>query len=63
MDPESLRGVLCPKRPDRIGGHRRRRGHIRNGPPVRPAELERAVGQPLELVALLVHRVVMPATQ
>jgi hypothetical protein len=63
MKPEPLRGVLHPQRPDRIGRHRRWRRHLGQQPTVRASELERPVGHSLELIALLVHRPVMAATQ
>ena len=63
MEPEPLRGVLGPERPDRIGGHRRRRRHLGQQPTVWPPKLERAVGPGDNLVALLMHRPVMAATQ
>ena len=63
MQIESLRGVLCPERSRRIGGHGRRRRYIRQRPAVRPSELEGPGGATLDLVALLVHRPVMPAAE
>ena len=48
---------------DRIGGHRGRRRHVGQRPAVRSPELERAVGLSLDLIALLVHRAVVPATE
>jgi len=43
--------------------HPRRRGHLPQDPAVRAAELKVAVGLSLELVALLVDRAVVPATE
>jgi hypothetical protein len=55
--------VPRPQRPNRIGRDRRRRRHVRQQAAVRPPELERPVEQSLDLVALLVHRPMMAATQ
>ena len=63
MEAEPLRVVLRPEGPHRIGGHRGRRRHLGQGPAVRPPEPERAVGLPIDLVALLVNRAVVPATE
>jgi len=63
MQAESLRIVPCPERLDRIGGHRGRRRDLGQGPAVRPQEPERAVGLPIDLVALLVHGAMVPATE
>jgi hypothetical protein len=45
MEVEPLRGILCPERSDRIGGHHRRRRHLGQWPAIRPPELKRPVGQ------------------
>ena len=45
MQLEPLRGVLCPDRSRRIGGHRRRRWYLGQRPAIRPSELESAVGR------------------
>jgi hypothetical protein len=58
-----LRGVLRPQRSDCIGGHDSRQWHVRQCLAVRPSEVEDPVGPTLELVALLVHRAVMAATE
>ncbi len=63
MDVEASRDVLRPKDVRRIGGHRGRRRSRGEEPPVRPPELERAVGLSLHLVALLVDRAVVTATE
>ena len=59
----ALRVVTDPERLDRISGHRSGRRYVRKWAPVRPPELERPVGQARDLVALLVHRPMMPATE
>jgi hypothetical protein len=46
-----------------IGGHRVRRRHLGQRPTIGPSELERAVWVSIDLVALLVDRAVMPATE
>jgi hypothetical protein len=63
MKIEPLRGVLRPDRPGRISGHRRRRRYVGQRPAIRSPELERPVGPALDLVALFVHRAVMPAAE
>ena len=59
MEIEALRGVLGSNRSGWIGGHRRRRRHLRQWAAVRAPELEGPVSPALELIALLVHRAVM----
>ena len=63
MEAESLRVVLRPQGLDRIGGHRGRRRDLGQGPAVRPPEPKRAVGLSIDLIALLVDRAVVPATE
>ena len=63
VESESLRVVLLSEGLDRICMHRRGRRDIRQGPAVRPPELERAVGLSIHLVALLVYRAMVPATE
>ena len=63
MQPEPLRGILRSEGRYRIGRHRRRRLHVRYCAAVRASELESSVKRSLDLVALLVHRAVMPATE
>jgi hypothetical protein len=63
MEPDALRIMLHPQRSHRIGGHRRRRRHLGKRSAVRPPEAERAAGQSLELISLLVHRAMMAATE
>ena len=47
----------------RISGHRSGRRDIRQDPTVRLPEPERAAGLSIDLVALLVHRAVVPPTE
>ena len=63
MEPDPLRLVPRLERPHGIEGHRCRRWHVGQRPAIRSPELERAVGQSLNLVALLVHRAVMATTE
>ena len=63
MEAEPLRVVPLSEGLDRIGGHRGRRWDIRQRSAVRPPELERAVGLSIDLVALLVYRAMVPATE
>jgi len=63
MQVEPLCVVLRPERLDRIGGHRGRRRNVGDEQAIRAPELQRAVGLSLDLIALLVHRAVMPATE
>jgi len=51
------------QRLDRIILHFGRRRHLRQRAPVRPPELERPVGPARDLIALLMHGPVMPATE
>ena len=63
METESLLLVLGPKDVDRIGGHDHWRRDLGQELAVRPPEPERAVGLSIHLVALLVDRAVVPATE
>ena len=63
METEPLRVVLLSEGLDWIGGYCGRRRDIRKGPTVPPTEGERAVGLSIHLVALLVYRAVVPATE
>ena len=63
VQTEPLRVVLCAERLDRIGGHRGRGRDVGEQPAVRSPEPERAVGLSIDLIALLVHRAVVPATE
>jgi hypothetical protein len=58
-----LRVVLRPESIDGIRGHRSRRWYLGQEPAVRSLEPEGAVGPACDLVALLMHRTVVPATQ
>ena len=55
--------MLLTERLDRIGRHRGRLRHVGQGPAIRPAEPEIAIGVSIHLIALLVDRAMMPATQ
>jgi len=63
VELESLRGVPRPEGLDRIVRHCGRSRNLGQEPAVRPPEPERAVGLTVDLVALLVDRAVMPATE
>ncbi len=63
VEVERLRGVPRPEGLDRIRGHRDRRRDLGQGLAVRPPERERAVGLSIDLVAFLVDRAVVPATE
>ena len=63
VETQALRGVLLPERVHWISAHRDGRRHLGQGPAVRPSELERPVGRPRDLVALLVHRAVVPPAE
>ena len=62
VEAEPLRGMARPKELNRICGYHGRRWDVGQRSPVRPPEMKRAVGPARDLVALLVHRAVMPAT-
>jgi hypothetical protein len=63
VQAEPLRIVLRPVRLDRIGGHRGRRRDVGQQPAIWSPELKRTVGLSLDLIALLVHGAVVPATE
>jgi len=63
VEAEPLRVVPRPKGLDGIGGYRNGRRHLGQEPPVRTPEPELAVGLSIHLVALLVDRAVVPATE
>ena len=63
VEAEPLRIVPLSEGLDRISGYRGRRWDIGQGTAVRPPELERAVGLSIHLVALLVDRAMVPATE
>jgi len=58
---KALGGMTCPKHRDRISCRGRRPLHER--PAIRPLELESPIRPARDLVALLVHRAVMPAAE
>src|SRR2546428_712957 len=60
---EPLRVVPGPESLDGIGGYRSGRRHLWQEPPVRAAEPKLAIGLSIHLVALLVDRAVVPATE
>ena len=63
VQAEPLRVVLCSKGLDRIGRYSRRGRDLGKQPAVRSQEAERAVGLSIDLIAFLVHRAMVPATQ
>jgi hypothetical protein len=63
VQAEPLRVVLRPERLDRIGGHRGRGRDVWEQLAVRSPELKRAVGLSIDLIALLVHSAMVPATE
>ena len=63
VQSEPLRVVPLSEGLDRIRGHRRGRRDIRQRSAIRPPELERAVGLSIHLIALLVYRAMVPATE
>src|SRR5881296_978451 len=63
VDAEPLRLVPRPEGLDGIGGYRSGRRHLGQELPVRAPEVELAVGLSIHLVALLVDRAVVPATE
>jgi len=62
-EAKALRVVARPKRLDGILRYFGRRRHLRQRAAVRPPETERSVGRARDLVALLVHRPVVPAAE
>jgi hypothetical protein len=60
---QPLRVVPHPESLDRIDGHRGRRRDLGQEPAIRPPELEYAVGVAIDLIALLMDRAVVPATE
>jgi hypothetical protein len=62
-EAKALRRMTRPERRDGITGHRGRRRHLGQRAAVRPPEPEGAVALARNLVARLVHRPVMPATE
>jgi hypothetical protein len=63
VETEPLRIVPRPEGLNRIAGHHDWRRNLGQETAVRPPEPERAVGLPINLVALLVDRAVVPATE
>src|SRR6266545_2867006 len=63
VQSKSLCVVPRPEGLDRINGHRDRRRDVGQEAAVRPPEPERAVGLEVDLIALLVDRAVVPATE
>ena len=63
MDAEPLRLVPRLEGLDGIGGRPGGRRHLGQQPPVRTPEVQLAVGLSFHLVALLVNRAVVPATE
>src|SRR5207245_7888358 len=63
VESEALRLVPRPDGLDRIIGHRERRRDVGQEAAVRTPEAERAVGLEFDLIALLVDRAVVPATE
>jgi hypothetical protein len=63
VEAKPLRLVLSQENIDRIGGHGGWWGNFGQEPTVGPPELERPVGVPRDLVRLLVHCTMMPATE
>ena len=55
--------MVYPEHVDRIGRHGRRRRDFGQWPSVRSPEAELAVGLSIYLIALLVNRTVVPATE
>ncbi len=63
VDVKADRVVTSAESPEGIAGHCSRPRHLRQRAAVRPPEPERPVGPARDLVALLVHRPVMPAAE
>jgi hypothetical protein len=63
VEAEALSVVPCSECLNRIDWQRDRRRNLGQGPAVGPPEPERAVGLSIDLIALLVDRAVVPATQ
>jgi len=63
VQSKSLCVVPCPEGLNRINGHRDRRRDVGQEAAVRPPEPERAVGLEFDVIAPLVDRAVVPATQ
>jgi len=63
VDSQALRVVTRAEGRNGVLGDRCRRRYVGKRASVRPPELERPVGQPRNLITLLVHRSVMPAAE
>ena len=63
METKPLHIMRRAEHIDGIGGHRSWRRHLGQEPTVRSPEAEGPVGLARDLVALLVHRAVVPATE
>ncbi len=63
VDVESVPAIRGPKGMKRIGGHHRRRRDVGQHAPVRPPELQRAVGLSDDLIALFVDGAMMAPTE
>src|SRR6266542_5606543 len=63
VESEALRLVPRPENLDRISGHRDRWRDVGQEAAVRPPEPEHAVGLEFDLIAPLVDRAVVPATE
>ena len=63
VEAESLCVVLRPQSLGRIRGHYGQGRYLGQQPAVRPPESERAVGLSIDLIALLMHRSMVSATE
>ena len=63
VEAEAVRDVCGPEHLDRIGRHPGRRRDLGQRPAIRPPELECAVRLSIDVIALLVDRPVVPATE
>jgi hypothetical protein len=63
VDAESVTDVRSTEGLKRIGEYHRCRRDVRQHSPVRPPEFQPAVGQSGDVIALFVHRTVMPPTE
>ena len=63
VEAQPLRVVPRPEGLDRIGGHCGRRRDRGQEPAIRPPELEHTVRRAIDLIALLMDRAMVPATE
>ena len=63
MEAESLCVVLSPEGLDRVGGYCGWERDLGEEPAIRSPKSQRAIGLSIDLIALLVHRAMVPATQ